>query len=669
MLMRLLRRQFGLITVLGVLRLLKAIRLFAIVRTRETRARRGAACGWESLKKGRNPVRLYRWVTHVTSIALVIGGAHAYAAQYSPVEADYPKNVYFGDTHLHTRNSADAYSLGNLNMTPADAFRFAKGEELTAHNGMRVQLRRPLDFLVVSDHSEYLGGYYRFNVNDPIVTGTAAGEQWQDFVDEGDPNKMMGAFTGSMADPTEYPPFPKDAQKLIWRDVGLTADDHNEPGQFTAFIGYEWTAMINGNNLHRVVVYRDGADKASLLAPFTSQESPDPRELWKALQAVEDETGARVMAIAHNGNLSNGMMFPSTTVDGEKITRGYAETRARWEPIYEVSQVKGDGEAHPTLSPNDEFADFENWDWDNIGRTEEKEDWMLAHEYARGALKLGLQYEESLGVNPFKFGMISSTDGHNTISTTEEDNFFGKFPESEPGPARFINAMANDMLWQNTKLVASGYAAVWAEDNTREALFDAMMRREVYATTGSRIQVRFFGGWNYAADATNDPNYLDEAYSGGVPMGGDLLKAPKGQAPKFILVAARDPDGANLDRAQIVKGWLNSEGVLQEKVYDVAWSGDRSTDLETGKVPAVGSTVDVESATYKNTIGAPELAVVWTDPDFDASERAFYYARVLEIPRPRWTTVDAMYFGIDLPSDVPHSIQDRAYTSPIWYTP
>jgi len=610
-----------------------------------------------------------RWSKGLLGLGLSALSLSGLAAEYSPVDADYPKNVYFGDTHLHTRNSADAYSLGNLNLTPADAFRFAQGQELTAHNGMRVQLRRPLDFLVVSDHSEYLGGYYRFNVNDPIVTATDAGVQWQDFVSEGNPDQMMGTFTGSMADPEAYPPFPKATQKRIWEDVTLTADDHNQPGRFTAFIGYEWTAMINGNNLHRVVIYRDGAEKAKQMAPFTSQESADPRDLWNALQAVEDETGAKVMAIAHNGNLSNGMMFPSQTVDGEKLTSAYAETRARWEPIYEVSQVKGDGEAHPTLSPDDEFADFENWDWDNIGRTEEKEDWMLEHEYARGALKLGLQYEASLGVNPFKVGLISSTDGHNTISTTEEDNFFGKFPESEPGPERFTNAMANNRLWQNAKLVASGYAAVWATENTREALFDAMQRREVYATTGSRMQVRFFGGWGYADDVVDHANYLDTAYGGGVPMGGDLTAGPDGEAPRFIVVAARDPDGANLDRVQIVKGWLAADGSLQEKVYDVAWSGARAIDPVTGKLPSVGTTVDEARATYKNTIGAPELAVVWQDPTFNPEERAFYYARVLEIPRPRWTTVDAMYFGVERPDHVPASIQDRAYTSPIWYTP
>jgi hypothetical protein len=608
-------------------------------------------------------------------ILLSFVSSYVFAAQtdekpYSvPVDADYPKSVYWGDTHLHTRNSADAYSLGNMNLTPADAFRFAQGQELIAHNGMRVQLRRPLDFLVVSDHAEYLAGYYRFNVDDPLVSDTAAGKQWQGYLEEGNPTKLIGAFTASMTDPENNYPFPEKVRRLIWEDVAITADEHNKPGKFTAFTGYEWTSMIEGNNLHRVVVYKDGADKAAQLPPFSGQDSLDPRELWKALARYEETTGGEVMAIAHNGNISNGMMFPSVSVDGKKINRAYAELRARWEPIYEVSQVKGDGEAHPTLSPDDEFADFETWDWDNIGRTEAKEDWMLKHEYARSALKLGLEYENTLGVNPFKVGLIASTDGHNTISTTEEDNFFGKFPESEPGPERMENAMAADQLWKNWRIVSSGYAAVWAKENTREAIFDAMKRREVYATTGSRIQVRFFGGWAFEQDDIYSPNYLDRGYSAGVPMGSDLTEAPNNTAPSFMIAAVKDPNGANLDRVQVVKGWLDKKGKLHEKVYDVAWSGHRKIDTESGKLPAVGNTVDLESATYKNTIGTASLATVWLDPDFDRKERAFYYVRVLEIPVPRWTTYDAAYFDVEIPEGVSASVQDRAYTSPIWFTP
>jgi len=420
--------------------------------------------------------------------------------------------------------------------------------------------------------------------------------------------------------------------------------------------------------LHRVVLYRDGADKVARLPPFSGQDSLDPRELWKALERYEQVTGGEVMAIAHNGNISNGMMFPDNAVDGTAIDDNYARLRSRWEPIYEVTQVKGDGESHPTLSPDDAFADFENWDKDNIGRTQAKEDWMLKHEYARSALKLGLLQEQKLGINPFKFGMIGSTDGHNTISTTQEDNFFGKFPGSEPSPKRLDTQMAG-VLWENWRIVASGYAAVWARENTREALFDAFKRREVYATTGSRIQVRFFGGWDYQPNDVDRPAYLDIAYSGGVPMGGDLMQAPPDKAPTFLVVAAKDPDGANLDRIQIVKGWLGQDGVLSEKVYNVAWSGDRKVDPATGKLPLVGNTVEVESATYLNSIGATDLAVVWLDPDFDAQERAFYYARVLEIPTPRWTTYDAAFFNLELDAEIPRVIQDRAYTSPVWYTP
>ncbi|MDB2449372.1 DUF3604 domain-containing protein [Pseudomonadales bacterium] len=608
-------------------------------------------------------------------LLLVLGGLSMNAAAegeapYSgSVGQNYPKEVFFGDTHLHTRNSADAWSMGNLNLTPGDAYRFAQGSPVLAHNGMQVQLRRPLDFLVVSDHAEYLGAFYRFNVNDSLITKTDVGRQWQKYVEEGDLAKFFGAFVNSMRNPEEDPALPAAVRQTVWSGVAKTADRHNKPGVFTAFSGYEWTSMISGNNLHRVVVFKDDAEKVSQMIPFSGQDSLDPRDLWQALANYETATGGEVLSIAHNGNLSNGMMFPDETVGGSPIDEAYASLRARFETVYEVTQVKGDGEAHPVLSPDDEFADFENWDWDNIGRTQKKEDWMLPQEYARGALKRGLRFEDELGVNPFKIGLIGSTDGHNSISTPEEDNFFGKFPESEPGPARLENAMALDRLWQNSLLVASGYAAVWAKENTRAAIFDAIKRREVYATTGSRIKVRFFSGWEFDETDIHRPAMLDIAYGTGVPMGGDLSQAKRGQVPKFLVIAGMDADGARLDRIQIIKGWMDKAGKLQEKVYDVAWSDDRKLDKRTGKLPAVGNTVDVENATYLNTIGAPQLSTYWEDPDFDRAERAFYYARVLEIPTPRWTTYDSAYFNVELQDDVPSSIQDRAYTSPIWYTP
>ena len=609
------------------------------------------------------------WASGAMVAGMAAAGAIADAPYSAPVGKDYPLNLYWGDTHLHSRNSADAYSLGNMNLTPADAYRFARGQELTAHNGMRVRLRRPLDFLVVSDHAEYLGGYYRFGVGDPLVVNTDAGRQWAAFIAQGNPEQMIATFTGSMDDPETYPPFPSETRRLIWQDVAQTADDYNDPGRFTAFTGYEWTSMIDGNNLHRVVIYKDGAEKAARLPPFSGQDSLDPRDLWRALARYEAETGGEVIAIPHNGNLSNGMMFPSKSVDGRPLDRAYAQLRSRWEPIAEVTQVKGDSEAHPTLSPDDEFADFENWDWDNIGRNQAKEDWMLPHEYARGALKLGLGFEAELGVNPFKFGMIGSTDNHTSLATAAEDNYFGKFAESEPGPARLENAMAAGQLWENWKIVASGYAAVWARENTREELFAAMKRREVFATTGTRIAVRFFGGWDYGPGVIHQPAYLDIAYANGVPMGGDLTAAPRGAAPTFIAVAAKDPHWANLDRIQIVKGWLDSDGNLHEKIYDVALSDGREVNPQTGKAPPVGTTVNVSDASFTNAIGAPMLAAEWTDPDFDPAERAFYYARVIEIPTPRWTAYDARYFKVDLPDHIPTTVQDRAYTSPIWYTP
>ena len=600
------------------------------------------------------------------SVALSLSAAQAADGEYSPgVDKDHPKNVYWGDTHLHTQNSADAYSLMNTMLSPDDAYRFARGQELTAHNGMRARLRRPLDFLVVSDHASFLGGYYRFFQDDPLVVDTEVGRRWAGYEN---PGQLFGDFVGSINEPEKYTALPEETIKAIWLDVAETADRNNVPGQFTAFIGYEWTSMIDGNNLHRVLVFKDGASIAWKMRPFSASDSTDPEDLWAALADYEEQSGGEVLSIPHNGNLSNGLMFSDKTIPGVALTKEYAETRARWEPIYEVTQVKGDGEAHPTLSPDDEFADFENWDWDNIGRTAPKEDWMLPQEYARGALKLGLKYESDLGVNPFKFGLIGSTDSHTSMATAAEDNFFGKFPESEPGPERFENIMAG-ALWQNWRIVASGLAAVWAPENTREALFEAMERKEVYATTGSRITVRFFGGWDYDDKILERPDYVELAYAQGVPMGGDLTAAPDGKAPTFIAVAAKDPDGANLDRVQIIKGWLDADGALQEKIYELALSDGRKANRRSGKAKPVGNTVDVEDASYTNSIGDPQLSAVWTDPDFDAAERAFYYVRVIEIPTPRWSAYDAKFFDLDLPEEVPMVVQDRAYTSPIWYTP
>jgi hypothetical protein len=412
------------------------------------------------------------------------------------------------------------------------------------------------------------------------------------------------------------------------------------------------------------------------MVPYTTyapEGSPDPRDLWKWLSTYEQKTGGDVLAIAHNGNLSNGIMFPfEAQWNGQKLDQEYVTQRSKWEPLYEVTQIKGDGETHPLLSPDDEFADYETWDIGNLDfpAPAVKTDDMLAHEYAREALKQGLALEAKLGTNPYKFGMLGSTDTHTGLATMEEDNFFGKHTGYEPSPKRM-----NHPFWKNEKgttmgwaQVASGLAAVWARENTRESIFDAMERKEVYATTGSRMMVRFFGGWDFTADdvASRSPAFV--GYTKGIPMGGDLPAQMGNKAPAFMVYALRDPIGGNLDRIQIIKGWMDSKGKTHEQVYDVVWSGDRKPGQD-GKLPAVGNTVDAKTANFTNTIGASELGTVWTDPDFDSKQKAFYYARVIEIPTPRWSTIDAFRFGIDIPEGAPVSTQERAYTSPIWYTP
>jgi hypothetical protein len=401
--------------------------------------------------------------------------------------------------------------------------------------------------------------------------------------------------------------------------------------------------------------------------------SDNPVDLWKWMTAFEQKTGGDVLAIAHNGNLSNGEMFPMVEAFGKKIDRAYVDERAKWERLYEVTQTKGTGEAHPFLSPNDEFADYELWDKGNLDGSVAKKKEMLQFEYARRALQNGLILEQKLGVNPYKFGMVGSTDAHTGLVAIEEESFFGKTAPQEPSPERLTKTFFADpktgvkiMDWE---VGASGYAAVWATENTREALFDAMERRETYATTGSRMVVRFFGGWDFAPKDALDRLPARIGYGKGVPMGADLEKAPAGKAPTFLVAALKDPIGANLDRIQVVKGWVDAKGEVQEKVYDVAWSGDRKADPKTGKVPGVGSSVDVENATWTNSIGAPELIAVWKDPSFDPALRAFYYARVIEIPTPRWTAYDVKRFGNKPLPGTRMTITERAYTSPIWYTP
>ena len=610
--------------------------------------------------------------------------SNAYTGKvYSPyAKRGIPERPLWGDSHLHTSLSMDAGLFGNR-LSPREAYRFARGEEVVSSTGQAVRLSRPLDWLVVADHSDGMGFFGDIAAGKPELMAYEQSARWIKAFQEGGDAAVQASldlittFSNDKMDPEMFALYSPGSKpyKNLWEKVIDDAEAFNDPGRFTAFIGFEWTSLIKGNNMHRVVMMRDGAVRARQVVPFTMtapQGSPDPRDLWKYMTNYENKTDGEVLAIAHNGNLSNGIMFPlEAQWNGTELDETYVTQRNKWEPLYEATQIKGDGEAHPFLSPDDEFADYETWDVANLDASVAKTNDMLAGEYAREALKRGLAIEQRLGTNPYKFGMIGATDSHTSLATAEEDNFFGKHSGYEPNPERMSHAfMETDkgkiVGWQ---MVASGLAAVWATENTREAIFDAMLRKEVYGTTGPRMAVRMFGGWEFNDQDLNSRIPANAGYKKGTPMGGDLRVKPEdANAPNFMILALRDPIGANLDRIQIVKGWLDADGTTQEKVYDVVWSGERVLDKK-GKLPAVGNTVDAATATWTNTIGASELSMVWTDPNFDAKQKAFYYARVLEIPTPRWSTYDAFRFGIDLPEGAPVSTQERAYTSPIWYTP
>lgn len=599
---------------------------------------------------------------------------------YSPYAGrNFPTRPFFGDTHLHTGFSMDAGAFG-ARLTPKDAYRFARGEEITASAGERAKLSRPLDFLVVADHSDGMGFFPLIVGGDPVIMASQQGKKWHDMIFAGQGAAaaidIIQSFGKGTIDKAIMPLPGTRTFQSAWQQTIKAAEEANEPGRFTAFIGYEWTSGTGGNNLHRNVIFRDNAARASQVEPYTTQAplgSDNPRDLWKWMAGYEAKTGGSVLAIAHNGNLSNGRMFPLIeSFTGKPVDKEYVEERAKWERLYEVTQTKGDGEAHPFLSPNDEFADFETWDKANLDGSALKTKDMLEFEYARSALKNGLLIEQQLGTNPYKFGLVGSSDAHTGLAAMEEDNFFGKTTAQEPSPERmmktFLAHPQTGVKIMDWEVSSSGYAAVWATENTREALWDAMQRKETYATTGPRMAVRFFGGWEFEEADARDRLPAHVGYSKGVPMGGDLKSAPAGKAPTFLVAALKDPIGANIDRIQIIKGWVGKDGKTQEKVYDVVWSGDRKPGPD-GKVPPVGSTVDIQSASWTNTIGAPELIATWKDPDFDAGLRAFYYVRVLEIPTPRWTAYDAKRFGTKPLPGTRMTITERAYTSPIWYSP
>ena len=590
--------------------------------------------------------------------------------EYSPyIDDNFPNRAFFGDTHLHTNWSTDAGMIGT-SLGPDAAYRISKGGEVTSNTGWRVKLNRPLDFVVVADHAENLGMADFIRRSDPILLANKTGKKWHDMVKAGRGyDAFLEWLRGGSTDQINEPRM----MKSVWANVVENADRENQPGVFTAFIGFEWTSHPNGNNMHRVVIFRDGADRAGQVLPFSQYDSVDAEDLWDYLERYQEKTGGSVMSIPHNGNLSNGLMFDVKTYSGKKLTKEYADRRMQFESLVEVTQMKGDGEAHPLLSPDDAFADFETMDSGNLNGTSAKTPDMLPKEYARSALKEGLRQEKKLGSNPFKFGMIGSTDSHTAMPTTREENNFSKASFVEPSATRYEHPLiASDtpgLSIMEVDVGAAGLAGVWARENTRESIWDAMARKETFATTGTRLVVRVFSGWDFEADEVHRPDFAREGYKRGVPMGGDLSNAPEGKAPSFMVRALRDPDGANLDRIQVIKGWLDAKGETHERVYDVAVSDGRIIGEDGICNTPVENTVNISDASYTNTSGEPLLAAHWTDPNFDPSQPAFYYVRVIEIPTPRWTAYDAKFFGLEMPAGSPMEVQDRAYTSPIWYTP
>ena len=603
------------------------------------------------------------------------------------------KNVYWGDTHLHTSYSPDAFLMGNQTADPDTAYHYAKGlPVIHPYHRARIQIGTPLDFLVVSDHGEFMGVIPNILKGNPLVANTETGKRYKQMFADGKAIEVFGELIAQINKVTPINPDlgNEEVSRSVWGEIMSAADRHNEPGKFTAFMGWEWSSTPGGANLHRVVVMREGKEKGEQFIPYTSLDSDKPEDLWKWLDNTTAKTGANFIAIPHNSNISQGLMFPLQDSEGNVISKEYADTRMKWEPLVEMTQIKGDSETHPNLSPTDEFADYETYD--HLITTEGAEarnmftDGFLGQlsaqdrelvlknkqqiakvgDYARSALKRGLVIEDRIGVNPYKFGMIGSTDSHTGMASAEENNFHGKMAIDSTPETKAKDVIPGTPGWD---MGAAGLVAVYAEQNTRESLFDAMQRKEVYATTGPRIQLRFFGGWEFLPSDVSASDMVAIGYKKGVPMGSDLSKAPAGKAPSFMIAAMKDPVDANLDRVQVVKGWLDKDGKPQEKVFNVALADGRTVGAD-GKVTPVGNTVDLKTGKYTNSIGDAQLATVWTDPEFDPGLRAFYYVRVLQIPTPRHTLFDTIALGIDpKESGNPATIQERAYSSPVWYTP
>ena len=577
-------------------------------------------------------------------------------------------NVYFGEQHLHTRNSPDAFAMGTRN-TPDDAYNFCKGKAIKKNtSGEMVQKKTPYDWCAVTDHAEYFGVFPQFG--DP---NSALMKKLKDYpivkmIASGDEKQGQEAFAQLAVTLTENRPDPKLEDPGIigaaWQKHIETTNKHYEPGKFTTLIAFEWTSIPVNQNLHRNVFFRDDKGPA---VPFSAFDSDRPEDLWTYLE-IQRDMGHEVFAIPHNGNLSNGLMYAPRTSEGQPIDARYAERRARNEVATEILQTKGQSDTHPALSPNDEFAGFET-QYGNLIGTNPPVWGRVNYSYVREGLINGVGYQEYLGVNPFKYGIVAGADAHTGFSDNEEFNYTGVHGLVDTTPKKRLSGAAQTAGEPAINFGTPGATGVWAPENTREAIFDAIKRKETFGTSGPLIRLRFFGGWGYPKGLVKDKHFIEKAYKGGVPMGGDLPPKPaRTKAPTFAVWALKDPDSGNLDRVQIIKGWYQN-GYPQEKIYDVAWSDNRKPDAKTGKLPPVGNTVNIKEATYSNDIGDTQLSATWTDPDFDPSHHAVYYVRVLEIPTPRWSTYDAKALGIDPPEGVAATIQERAWSSPIWYTP
>lgn len=596
-------------------------------------------------------------------IGLVIGSAVTLPALAQQSKPNPDKNVYFGELHIHSSYSLDSYVFGTKKLGPKEATKYAMGRPVTHPGGFEVQLPQPLDFTLVMDHSEYTGIFplaedsdSPFRKNERLLADSMRFGVWANGADLYKvlsitllKNKPIKALQGP------------DVAGHAWKQIVNIADTYNKPGTFTTFPGWEWTATPNYKNLHRIVFFKDSKHASD--TEFSSLDSSDPQGLWKWMEE-QRASGNDVVAISHNGNLSDGALYPRRiNHDGQPIDKAYAEKRMRNEPTSEITQVKGQSETTPLLSPDDEFADFNIFVWMLLGAKGVPTDYGS---YMRLALRDGIAMQGAFGFNPYKFGFTAGSDSHSAASAYRQDNYFGEHgtmdasPEDRLSPVKHLNL-------DNRQVDPAGLTGVWAEENTRESLWSAINRKETYATSGLRMKVRLFGGWEYGPEILMQQDWVKTGYAKGVPMGGDL-PAAKSKAPSFIVWAETDPTAANLDRIQIIKGWAKN-GQSFEKIYDVAWSGNRKPDPATGKVPAVHSTVDISKGTYQNTAGSKELKTVWTDPDFDPTLDAFYYARALLIPTPRWTTIQAAQLGMVPPSVVPLTVQDRAWSSPIWYTP